>query len=189
MNIRAFQADDDVVALTEMLHRAYAPLAAAGLRYNASHQPPEKTALRMSRGATFVAEIQGRIVGTITVCGPDPKSGTPVYSEPSTYHFEQFGVDPDFKRKGIGRELHSAAVALATRRGARFMALDTAAPAKELIATYERWGYVIVDRKRWDSTNYESVLMRRPLGNKPNHRSDPSLASVTSRAGHEPRLP
>jgi hypothetical protein len=30
---------------------------------------------------------------------------------------------------------------------------------------------------------------RRSDENGPNHRSDPSLASVMSRAGHEPRLP
>jgi GNAT superfamily N-acetyltransferase len=174
MFIRRLKADDDIFALTEMLHRAYAPLAAAGLRFNASHQAQEYTARCLVEGAAFMAELQGRIVGTITVYRPDPRADTAVYREPNTYHLGQFGVDSDCKGKGIGRALHSAAIIYATRCGGRFMALDTAAPAADLIATYERWGYVIVDRKRWDSTNYESVIMRRPLSNKPNQSTCPA---------------
>jgi GNAT superfamily N-acetyltransferase len=174
MIIRRLKADEDFVALTEMLHRAYAPLAAAGLRFNASYQPPEYTARCLVEGAAFMAELQGRIVGTITVYRPDPKADTAVYREPNTYHFGQLGVDPDYKGNGIGRALHTAAINYATRCGGRFMALDTAAPAADLIATYERWGYVIVDRERWQSTNYESVIMRRPLSNKPNQSTHPA---------------
>lgn len=44
------------------------------------------------------------------------------------------------------------------------MALDTAAPATDLIATYERRGYAIVERVQWGDTDYPSVLMRRALG-------------------------
>lgn len=44
------------------------------------------------------------------------------------------------------------------------MALDTAAPAADLVAMYGRWGYAEVARFRWSTVNYESVIMARRIG-------------------------
>jgi len=41
--IRSLQDSDDVDEITEMLHRAYAGLAAMGLRYLATHQSADVT--------------------------------------------------------------------------------------------------------------------------------------------------
>jgi len=163
MIIRSWRIDDDVEALTHMLHRAYAPLAARGLRYGATHQAPEATRRRLIGGHAFVAQSGIRLVGTITSYAPDPAATVQAYRESTTYHFGQFGVDPEFKGRGVGRALYAAMVDDAIRRGAKFMALDTAAPATDLIALYERWGYSVVERTRWDSTNYESVIMQRRI--------------------------
>jgi GNAT superfamily N-acetyltransferase len=164
MTLRDLRPDDDLEALTLMLRRAYAPLAARGLRYMATHQEPDVTRRRLERGRPFMAEVDGRLVGTITVYGAEPESAAFFYRNPRTYHFGQFGIDPDFKGRGIGRALHGAAIAHALGQGGAFMALDTAAPAGDLIAMYARWGYVEVERVRWKSTNYESVIMRCALG-------------------------
>jgi GNAT superfamily N-acetyltransferase len=172
MKIRPWEPRDDVVEITEMLHRAYAPLAARGLRYNATHQPPEVTRRRLSGGFAFVAEVDGRLVGTITTYRPDLQSTALVYREPFTFHFGQFGVEPDFKGKGIGRALHQAILDCAVGNGATAMALDTAAPASDLIALYRRWGYSEVGRAQWDSTNYESVIMVRALTPERNDSRD-----------------
>lgn len=144
-----------------MLHRAYAPLAAEGLRYTATHQSAEVTLRRLSRGHPLVAVVDGRIVGTLTVYAPDPEDSTPAYRE--HFHFGQFGVDPDLKGQGIGTALHAAALDHVRSLGGTAMTLDTAAPAARLIALYERWGYEIIDRISYSGTNYESVVMRRPL--------------------------
>jgi len=175
--IRDWKPADDVGALTGMLHRAYAPLAARGLRYNATHQTPEVTRRRLASGHALVAEIGGRLVGTVTYYRPDSQAATPVYREPDTFHFGQFAVDPDFKGQGVGKALHERMIAAAFGEGAKFMALDTAAPAIELIALYERWGYTVVDRAQWDSTNYESVIMRRGLGSDPRNVPEPTLTA------------
>ena len=58
--IRELAPLDDVELLTEMLHRAYAPLAALGLRYSATHQSPEVTRRRLDKGYSLVAEVEGR---------------------------------------------------------------------------------------------------------------------------------
>jgi GNAT superfamily N-acetyltransferase len=167
MILRDLRSDDDMQAITDMLHRAYAPLAARGLRYMATHQDADVTRRRLEKGKAIMADIAGRIVGTITVYGQDLASPTPAYREPGTYHFGQFGIEPEFKGKGIGRALHGAALDYARSVGGLFMALDTAAPATDLVAMYERWGYVTVERVSWKSTNYESVIMRCPLSAGP----------------------
>src|SRR4029079_9044456 len=58
---------DDIVAITEMLHESYAPLASAGMRFVASHQHPETTRLRMNRGETVLALANLNVVGVITL--------------------------------------------------------------------------------------------------------------------------
>lgn len=163
MKIRVITPDDDLVALTELLHRAYAPLGARGLRYVATHQTPDVTAKRLFTGHPLAAELDGRIIGTITVHPPNVESRALTYRDPHTLNFGQFAVEPSFGGRGIGRRLHQAALEHAVAQGARFMALDTAEPATDLIATYGRWGYAIVERVQWRSTNYPSVVMRRPL--------------------------
>jgi GNAT superfamily N-acetyltransferase len=167
ITIRDWRNDDDVEALTRMLHRAYAPLAAAGLRYMATHQPWEVTLRRLERGRALVAELDGEIIGTLTVYTPDSESTVPLYRDAQTYHFGQFGVEPDHKGRGIGRKLHQAAILHTREQGGRYLALDTAAPATDLIATYQRWGYHIMERMAFSATNYESVVMRLDLHDRP----------------------
>ncbi len=163
MQVRLITPQDDIVALTAMLHRAYAPLAAQGLHYVATHQTPEITAERLFKGHPLAAERDGKIIGTITIYPPTPESRGATYRDPHTCNFGPFAVEPACSGQGIGRRLHEAGLAHALAQGARFMALDTAEPAADLIATYQRWGYAFVERVQWRSTNYPSVLMRRSL--------------------------
>jgi GNAT superfamily N-acetyltransferase len=163
ITIRDWKNEDDVAALTRMLHRAYAPLAAAGLRYMATHQSPDVTMRRLTRGRAFVAEKDGEIIGTLTVYPPDPESTVAIYRDPMTYHFGQFAVDPGHNGNGIGRTLHQAAIDHTREQGGRYLSLDTAGPAADLIATYQRWGYRIMERMSFSSTNYESVIMTLDL--------------------------
>jgi GNAT superfamily N-acetyltransferase len=154
---------DDLLPLTELLHRAYAELAARGLKFVATHQPPEMTEKRVRAGNCFIAEANGVILGTITVQRSKPDARLATYREPTTFIFGQFGVDPTMRGKGIGRALHDRALRFAAANGGTAMALDTAAPARHLIALYFRWGYREVGRHSWESTNYESVIMKKEL--------------------------
>ena len=163
ITIRDWRDDDDVEALTRMLHRAYAPLAAAGLRYMATHQSPDVTLRRLKRGRALVAEYEGDIIATLTVYTPEPDSTVLLYRDLRTYHIGQFGVEPDYKGRGVGRALHQAAVHHTLEQGGLYLALDTAGPATDLIATYQRWGYQIMERMSFSATNYESVIMRLDL--------------------------
>jgi len=162
--IRAIHARDDLEALTRLIHAAYAPQAARGLRYWGTHQTVEDTRKRFGMGFGFVAEMDGHFVGTITVRPPQPESPVPAYRDPHTWTIAQYAVHPDMKGTGLGRRLHDHAVGHARASGARTMALDTAAPAEGLIAMYRRWGYEVAGEADWrPHTNYVSVVMLQVL--------------------------
>ena len=154
--------EDSVEELTELLHRSYAPLAAAGFRYYATHQSAEETRERCERGESYVALIDERIVGTVTLYDTHPED-VPWYSRPDVGHFGQFGVEPSLQQRGIGRQLLRLVEDRARKLGLRELALDTAEGARHLVEWYEREGYRIVAHHSWNVTNYRSVIMSRTL--------------------------
>jgi GNAT superfamily N-acetyltransferase len=163
-SIRPVQPGDDLVRVTDLIHAAYAPQAARGLRFWGTHQSVEDTAKRLASGHGLLAELNGEYVGTITVRPPQPESPVAIYRDGQTWTISQFAVAPSSKGRGLGKALHEAAVRHALRNGATVMALDTAAAAQGLIAMYTAWGYQPAGEHSWQPlTNYVSVLMRRPL--------------------------
>ncbi|MDD5260489.1 MAG: GNAT family N-acetyltransferase [Methylacidiphilales bacterium] len=162
--IRPLSATDDMAALTGLIHAAYSKHAAKDLRYWATHQTPEDTAKRFALGHGLIAELNGAIVGTITVRPPQPESPIELFRDPDTWTLFQFAVSPQFQGMGIGSRLHQAALTYAAAHGGRVIALDTAAPATDLIEFYRRWGYQVVGECDWrPRTNYPSVILSRPI--------------------------
>lgn len=162
--VRPLEPGDDLALLTDLIHAAYAPHAADGHRYWATHQSVEDTARRFAEGQGFVAGVDGTLVGTVTLRPPQPRSPVPLYRDDGTWSFGQFAVSPSHKGRGVGRALHDHILRFAESAGARVMALDTAATAGRLIAMYRAWGYEICGHCDWrPHTNYESVLMSRTV--------------------------
>ncbi len=171
--VRPLAARDSMDEITLLLHRAYAPLAQQGLNFTAADQSAELTLKRAAEGQCFVAELAGRVVGTVTVCGPYDEiaapwaAQVPAFRDRDTAHFHQFAVDPDLQRQGLGRRLVAAAEGWARERGYKRMALDTAEPAEELRGLYRRQGYADVDSVQWDGKAYRSVIMEKSLDRSP----------------------
>jgi GNAT superfamily N-acetyltransferase len=164
LHCRQVQAEDDLAELTELIHAAYAPHAASGLRYWATHQTVEDTAKRFAAGHGFVGILNGSVVATVTLQEPSPNTRVPLLAEQGTWSFGQFAVAPIHKGKGLGRQIHDFATSFALKRGCRRMALHTAQPASALIAMYRSWGYAEVGTCDWrPHTNYLSVLMTKEL--------------------------
>lgn len=162
--IRLMSPGDSLDDLTGLLHRAYADLAKMGFRFFATHQSVDDTRDRISRAKCFVAELDGRIVGTILWFRGGKRDRPPViYSRPETAIFGQFGVEPHLQRQGIGRMLLDQVEADARRAGCEILALDTAEGARHLIDWYEKLGFKFVEYAQWDVTNYRSVIMARSL--------------------------
>ena len=163
--IRPIRDDDSLEDLTALLHRAYAPLAAMGFKYFASHQSVEKTRDRIKAGSCLIAKLDERMVGTITwYRGKETREKGPLlYRDPGVAYFGQFGVEPELQRDGIGLQLLRRVEEDARRSGCTRIALDTAEGASHLVAWYQRLGFSIVDHTQWEVTNYRSVVMIKPL--------------------------
>lgn len=152
---------DDVDAITSLLHRAYAVLAAAGMHYVASHQSSDVTRRRMAKGETIVATVNGSVVGTVTLARASSTCGSPFYDRPDVASFGQFAVDPPLQGTGVGSELLALVEALAVVRGVNELALDTSENADHLIRFYVRRGYHFVEHTQWPDVNYRSVVLAK----------------------------
>lgn len=157
------QACDDIDLITTMLHDAYAPLAAQGLRFVATHQDSATTLRRMSQGDTILALDADQIVGTITLNHCEHTSGSPFYDRPDVAAFGQFAVQPSYQRLGIGSTLLTLVEALSRAKGVKMLALDTSEHAAQLIALYQAKGYSFVEYVRWPDVNYRSRIFAKAL--------------------------
>ena len=70
VEIRRWADSDDIQAITELLHRAYARLDDLGFRYHATWQDSNTTLHRLKKGVPFVATQCQKIIGTITLYVP-----------------------------------------------------------------------------------------------------------------------
>jgi GNAT superfamily N-acetyltransferase len=162
--IRPLHQTDSLEALTELLHRAYAPLAEMGFRYFATHQTVEQTRKRIAAGSCVVADLGATLVGTVTWYREDNNPKSPeLYRRADVAHFAQFGVEPALQRQGVGLRLLQSIQDAARDSGCTIMALDTAEGAEHLVKWYERLGFQIVGHTQWDVTNYRSVIMTKQI--------------------------
>jgi GNAT superfamily N-acetyltransferase len=162
---RLFDPSDSYAELTELLHRAYAALAAEGLLYVASRQSEEVTRKRCAAGECHVGLIDGRTVATVTLSPPGLAGGrAPWYARPDVAKIQQFAVEPSLQGRGIGSALMDRVEARALELGAAEVALDTSVDASRLIRYYEARGYRKVGDIDWrPHTNYMSVILSLDL--------------------------
>jgi GNAT superfamily N-acetyltransferase len=164
ISIRALGPDDDLAALTDLLHRAYAVLGAKGWNYTAVDQTPEVTRKRITGGVCLVAvDAAGRMVGTALFKAPGGELGSPWLRRPEVAHVGQFAVEPSLQQRGIGGRLMNAIEDMARAAGARELALDTAEPALHLIELYGRRGFRFIEYAQWRGKRYRSVIMSKTL--------------------------
>lgn len=164
ITFRPWNNGDDITQLTHLIHAAYAPHAASGLKYWGTHQSEADTAERIARGTCWVAVAEDTYTATAVLCPPQQHSPVPLYCEPGVWSLSQFCVNPAYKGQGYGKRLHQHLLEWLRAQGATTLALDTAAPATALIQRYQSWGYQIVDQCDWRPfTNYPSVVMALDL--------------------------
>ncbi len=164
IHIRPLNEEDAIPAITQLLHAAYAPLAAMNFRYTATHQDDEVTRSRLLRGLPWIAELDGEIVATVTLYPePTPASDCSWYRKTGVSTFGQFAVRPDLQRLGLGGQLIALLEREAIAYGASELALDTAEGALHLILWYEKLGFRFIEFMDWSTTNYRSVVMSKTL--------------------------
>ena len=161
--IRPLAPADSLSDITDLLHRAYAPLREQGLHYVASNQEEATTRRRIARGDCFVAECDCRLVGTVTFRPASETSGCDWYDKAEVASFEQLAVEPHLQGLGIGGALVELAEHKARATGAVEIGLDTSEKAEALIAWYLGRGYRFVQWVRWEVVNYRSVVLSKDV--------------------------
>jgi GNAT superfamily N-acetyltransferase len=156
-------ATDDLDELTVLLHEAYAPLAARGMRFVASYQDRDETAQRMARGETVVATEADQVVGLVTLADAAKTGGSSFYDRPDVASFGQFAVKPSHQKQGIGTMLMELVERRADEQGVASVGVDTSEHATELVQMYEARGYSFREYVQWKRTNYRSVILGKPL--------------------------
>ncbi|CAN5406331.1 hypothetical protein BH10BAC6_BH10BAC6_18190 [soil metagenome] len=110
IHIRPLQSSDSVEQITEMLHRAYAELAAMGFRFLATHQSAETTRSRLNGDMSFVAVLDNVIVGTISIYSTPYEDVCLHYRKPGVARFGQFGIEPHLQHCGLGTRMMDVVV-------------------------------------------------------------------------------
>lgn len=150
--------------LTELLHRAYAPLAEQGQKFLATHQTSDVTLKRLSRGEGWLVYLNTDLIGTVALRPSDPNSICEFYRRPDVWIWGQFAIEPSQQGKNYGKAVMEFVEQRARDLGALELALDTSENATHLIGMYERWGYRFIQYQQWDVTNYRSVVMSKRVG-------------------------
>lgn len=161
--IRKLQATDSLLELTDLLHAAYARLGAMGLNYTSVDQSPEVTAERIAGGQCYVAELDGKLVGTIVVKPTYSHNECDYFTRPGVAAVHQFAVAPAMQGQGLGRALLQVCEDWATEQGFRELAMDTAEQATHLIKLYTSLGYLPVSGVQWTGKVYRSVVLSKVL--------------------------
>ena len=165
--IRRFNSTDSIEEVTEMLHRAFAPMAMLGANCQCVDQSPSTTRERMARGDCLVAVADRRIVGTLTLETCDPSSSVAHYRKPGVASLHQFAVDPAYQGAGVGRSMLKVATMWAHMRQFGELALDTPALALDVRSYYARQGFRWVAGVRVAGRSHDSVVMSKSISLEP----------------------
>lgn len=117
--IRPLSSADSLQGLTSLLHRAYERVGEMGLNYTTVDRSVEVTAERIAGGPCYIAEMDGRLVGTIVVKPTEAQSECEYITRSGVAAAQQFVVDPDAQGRGLERALLQACEAWARARGSR----------------------------------------------------------------------
>ncbi|MDP9647822.1 GNAT family N-acetyltransferase [Paraburkholderia caledonica] len=173
---------DSYVSMTALLHRAFASLGSAGLNCECASQTIATTRRRAAEGDCLVAVCGTKIVGTMTLCTPDPNSPCEWYRHHDVASLHQLGIDPEWQRRGIGTLMLAFADHWAATRGYAQLALQTPQQASHLVAFYRSQGFRIIDTMRFEPRSYDSVILTRaPVAQR-------TLANWATRLEPLPRL-
>ena len=158
--IRRFNSTDSIDEVTQMLHRAFAPMAALGANCQCVDQSSSTTRARMERGDCLVAVADRRIVGTLTLEACDPSSAVAHYRKPGVASLHQFAVDPLYQGAGVGRSMLKVATMWAHMRQFGELALDVR-------AFYAHQGFRLVGGTRLAGRGYDSVILSKSIALEP----------------------
>jgi len=165
--IRSLRNDDSLQDLTSMLHRAFSPMGRDGIGCTCFDQSEATTRRRAALGECFVAVMDHRIVGTLTLQRADRRSDCRWYRRSNVTSLHQFAVDPAYQGEGVGKGLLAHAMDWAFENRFDELALDTPHPAQHLIRFYEAQGFRKVESVQFSGRPYQSCILSHSLVSAP----------------------
>ncbi len=99
----------------------------------------------------FIARAAGHTVGYVW-CTVKRKRENPFKHGRETIYIHQISVDPEYRRKGVGRKLMEAVESLAKEEGICNLALDSWVFNGEAHAFFERLGFFRYNVNMWRQT-------------------------------------
>ena len=133
----------------EVTARAYREFAPPELpQWQAYLMRIADVAKRASRTTVLVALVDNVIAGTTTVeIDQHIEDDWRDEIAPDQAHVRMLGVDPAYRRRGVGRALMEATIALARQRGRSRITLETTAQMRAAQHMYESMGFVALGRE------------------------------------------
>lgn len=106
---------------------------------------------RAERATVLVALVDGAIAGSVSLeldhhIEPDWQDPIP----PDAAHMRMLGVDPSLRRRGVGRALVEASIAVARDHGRTRLTLETTEPMRAAQAMYESMGFTSAGREEFE---------------------------------------
>jgi GNAT superfamily N-acetyltransferase len=126
----------ELPALREIERRAGRVFADVGLALVADDEPPpiEALSVHVAAGTIWVAVVDGRPVAYATASEVDREG-----------HLDQVSVDPDYSRRGLGRQLIELVCAWAAAKGLPAVTLTTYRDVPWNGPLYRRYGFDMLD--------------------------------------------
>jgi ribosomal protein S18 acetylase RimI-like enzyme len=155
LNIRTAE-EQDAKAIVDLVNKAF--LVERHVRTGGDRTSLAGLRQEMQRGVFFVAEIEGRIVGSVFV----RITGI-------TGYFGMLAVDPLFQRSGIGWKLREYVEAYCKAQRCKEITLSTGDFRTELLSYYRRAGYKVISYEpssggTWDESKpFQIVHMVKSL--------------------------
>ena len=140
--IRPVRKEENYLEITSLIRSAYKSLLDKGFRYWGTYQTVEDTKRRYSDGKGFIAELDGRVIGTITLKDTyDGWEETKWYDKSDVCYFTQFAVLPEYQKSGLGSFMMNFFEEKAKELGFKEISLDTCEDAVDLINYYKKRNY------------------------------------------------
>lgn len=149
--------EKDAAILGELTERAY---RADGFLNSEKYAARLRdAATRMAEATVLVAELDGKIVATVTLA----VHGSPwaEIAQPDELEVRMLAVAPEVRRRGIAEKLMSAAMNHVRNLGLNALALSSETTMSGAHRLYEKLGCIRQPDRDWSATGYEMLVYRR----------------------------
>ncbi|SCX90128.1 Acetyltransferase (GNAT) family protein [Nitrosospira sp. Nl5] len=149
----------DAATVGELTERAY---RADGFLISEKYAARLRDAAARISGATvLVAELECRIVATVTLAAHGSQWAE--IAKPDELEVRMLAVVPEARRQGIAAKLLTDAMRHVQNLGLNALVLSTETPMSNAHRLYEKLGYVRQPNRDWSVTGYELLVYRRDV--------------------------